>query len=55
MLQRLHRDVGVTVLISSHVLSEVEKLITHVGVMSRVRLVRQGPLEALASRALAAS
>jgi ABC-type multidrug transport system ATPase subunit len=35
---------GVTVLLSSHLLSEVEQLCTHVGVMHVGRLVAQGPL-----------
>lgn len=42
---------GATVLISSHLLSEVEQLCTHVGVMSRGRLVSQGPLADLRARA----
>jgi ABC-2 type transport system ATP-binding protein len=35
---------GATVFLSSHLLSEVEQICTHVGVMSRGRLVAQGPL-----------
>ena len=35
---------GQTVLLSSHLLSEVEQVCDHVGVMSRGRLVAQGPL-----------
>jgi ABC-2 type transport system ATP-binding protein len=38
---------GVTVFLSSHLLSEIEQLCTHVGVMSRGRLVWQGPLAGL--------
>jgi ABC-2 type transport system ATP-binding protein len=38
---------GVTVFLSSHLLSEVEQLCTHVGVMSRGRLVWQGTLDRL--------
>ncbi|HEX3813731.1 MAG TPA: ABC transporter ATP-binding protein [Mycobacteriales bacterium] len=40
-------DEGTTVLISSHLLSEVEQICTHVGVMHAGRLIRQGPLDAL--------
>ena len=42
---------GATVLVSSHLLSEVEQLCTHVGVMSRGRLVSQGPLAELRAKA----
>lgn len=38
---------GMTVFLSSHLLSEVEQICTHVGVMSRGRLVAQGPLAEL--------
>src|SRR5207302_1583367 len=35
---------GMTVLISSHLLAEIEQVATHVGIMSAGRLLRQGPL-----------
>ena len=35
---------GATVFVSSHLLSEIEQVCTHVGVMSRGRLVYSGPL-----------
>jgi ABC-2 type transport system ATP-binding protein len=38
---------GATVLISSHLLSEVEQICTHLGIMSEGRLVAQGPVETL--------
>jgi ABC-type multidrug transport system ATPase subunit len=44
---------GATVLVSSHLLTEVEQMCTHVGVMRAGRLVAQGPLETL--RAVAAA
>lgn len=40
-LNRLH---GQTILISSHILSEVEKIVTHVGVISNGNLLFQGTL-----------
>jgi ABC-2 type transport system ATP-binding protein len=43
LIAELARD-GVTVFLSSHLLSEVEQLCSDVGVMSRGRLVWQGPL-----------
>jgi ABC-2 type transport system ATP-binding protein len=38
---------GATVLISSHLLSEVEQICTHLGIMSEGRLVAQGTVETL--------
>jgi ABC-2 type transport system ATP-binding protein len=40
-------DDGTTVLVSSHLLSEVEQICTHVGVMNTGKLIRQGRLDAL--------
>lgn len=47
LLQRLVKDHGKTVFISSHLLSEVEKMITHVGIINRGRLLFQGTMEEL--------
>ena len=44
---------GATVLVSSHLLSEVEQICTHLGVMSEGRLVAQGPIEELRGSGLA--
>ena len=41
---------GVTVLVSSHLLAEVEQICTHVGVMRTGRMVFQGTLEAMRAR-----
>jgi ABC-2 type transport system ATP-binding protein len=43
-LVRSLADDGTTVLVSSHLLSEIEQVATHVGIMSAGRLVRQGAL-----------
>jgi ABC-2 type transport system ATP-binding protein len=46
-VRHLVRDLasdGTTVLVSSHLLSEVEQIATHVGIMSGGRLLRQGTL-----------
>jgi ABC-type multidrug transport system ATPase subunit len=43
LVRELAKD-GTTVLVSSHLLSEVEQVATHVGMMSAGRLVRQGTL-----------
>lgn len=42
---------GTTVLVSSHLLTEIEQVCTHVGVMSRGRLVLQGERDALTAGA----
>jgi len=47
LLIRLNREHGVTIVVSSHLLAEVEKLATHLGIIHHGRLVFQGPLEAL--------
>ncbi len=50
-LVRSLADDGTTVLVSSHLLAEVEQICSHVGVMSRGRLVAQGPLAELRAAA----
>ncbi len=47
LLQKLVNEQGKTVFISSHLLSEVEKMITHVGIINRGKLLFQGTLEEL--------
>ncbi len=47
LLMRLNRDQGITIIVSSHLLAEVEKLVTHVGIISKGRLMFQGPLDEL--------
>ncbi len=43
---RLHRELGLTILLSSHFLSEVEQLCTRIAVLSKGRMVYEGPLSA---------
>jgi len=43
LIRELAAD-GTTVLVSSHLLAEIEQVATHVGIMSAGRLLRQGPL-----------
>jgi ABC-type multidrug transport system ATPase subunit len=50
LLQSLNRSRGTTILISSHLLSEVERLVTHVGIINRGELLFQGPLAELVDR-----
>jgi len=47
LLQQLNREQGVTILLSSHLLSEMEKLVTHTGIIHRGRLLFQGSLDEL--------
>jgi len=47
LLWALNRGNGTTILLSSHLLSEISKLATHVGVISRGRLVFQGTMAEL--------
>lgn len=50
LLTKLNRQSGITVIISSHLLAEIEKLVTHVGVINHGRMLFQGTLEALKSK-----
>ena len=42
LIKRLNRELGVTILVSSHILAEVEKMATHVGIIHKGRLLFQG-------------
>ena len=47
LLASPNREHGITVVISSHLLAEIEKLATHLGIIHRGRLVFQGTIDAL--------
>ncbi|GAA3924145.1 ABC transporter ATP-binding protein [Hymenobacter algoricola] len=47
LLERLRQEHGKTILLSSHLISEIEKIATHVGVIQQGRLVFQGALPEL--------
>jgi ABC-2 type transport system ATP-binding protein len=47
LLQRLNREEGVTIFLSSHLLGEVEQLCTHLAFLSHGRLLQAGPTAAL--------
>jgi len=47
LLKKLNQERGITILISSHLLSEIEKLVTHVGIINKGSLLFQGTLEEL--------
>jgi ABC-type multidrug transport system ATPase subunit len=44
LISRLNGEFGMTILISSHLLSEVEKMVTHVGILYKGSLLFQGSL-----------
>jgi ABC-type multidrug transport system ATPase subunit len=50
LLQSLNQNRGVTILLSSHLLPEVEKLVTHVGIINRGRILFQGTFAELMDR-----
>jgi len=53
LLRKLNHELAITILVSSHLLSEVEKLVTHLGVINRGRMAFEGTMAELAGRRLA--
>lgn len=47
LIKTLNREGGITILVSSHILSEVEKMVTHVGIIARGQMIFQGSLPEL--------
>lgn len=47
LLKTINRQQGTTILISSHLLPEIEKLATHTGIIHKGEILFQGPLEEL--------
>lgn len=52
LMRELVCEQGITIFLSSHLLDDVEKVATHVGLLHRGRLLVQGELEALRERHL---
>jgi ABC-type multidrug transport system ATPase subunit len=50
MLRTLNREQGLSILISSHLLSEIEKLVTHAGIIHQGKLMFQGTFEELMNK-----
>ncbi|WP_342089389.1 ABC transporter ATP-binding protein [Dyadobacter sp. OTU695] len=47
LFKALNRDHGTTILVSSHILAEVEKVASHIGIIDKGQFVFQGTIEAL--------
>lgn len=47
LLLDINRASGVTIFLSSHLLTEIEKLVTHIGVINKGRLIFQGTIDQL--------
>ena len=47
LLKKLNKEHGTTVLVSSHILNEVERMATHVGIIHKGRMLFQGTLPEL--------
>jgi ABC-2 type transport system ATP-binding protein len=55
LLKSINRNMGITILISSHLLSEIEKLATHTGIIHKGQLVFQGTFPQLMKQQQSAS
>jgi len=47
LIKKLNREHGMTIIISSHLLAEVEKMVSHVGIIVKGKLIFQGTLSDL--------
>jgi ABC-2 type transport system ATP-binding protein len=50
ILRRLNQDQGITILISSHLLSEIDKVATHIGLIHRGALLFEGTMRELKAK-----
>lgn len=50
LLVKLNKERGVTIFVSSHLLSEIEKMCTHVGIINKGTLQFEGPMAALSEK-----
>jgi lantibiotic transport system ATP-binding protein len=50
LLKKLNRESGITIVISSHLLAEIEKLVTHIGIIHKGKMMFQGTMAELKSR-----
>ncbi|WP_145667466.1 P-loop NTPase family protein [Chitinophaga polysaccharea] len=49
LLIHLNKEYGITVFLSSHLLSEQEKLVTHIGILQKGELIFQGEYRRIGS------
>lgn len=54
LLLRLNRESGTTIVVSSHLLAEIERLATHIGIIHKGRMMFQGTLNELRQKQLKA-
>lgn len=47
LIKKLNTELGVTILVSSHILAEIEKMATHVGIIHKGKFLFQGTLKEL--------
>lgn len=47
LIKKLNQERGITIIISSHILSEVEKMVTHLGIIFKGKMLFQGTLQDL--------
>ena len=47
LIKRLNREHGMTILVSSHLLGEVEKMVSHIGIIFKGKMIFQGTLPEL--------
>lgn len=47
LIKKLNREYGTTVIVSSHILNEVERMASHVGIIHKGKMLFQGPLTEL--------
>ena len=47
LLRSLNRENGITIVISSHLLAEIDRLVTHIGIINKGRMMFQGTLDEL--------
>ena len=52
LLKRLNEVEGITIIVSSHLLSEIEKMVTHIGIINKGKLLFQGKLDDLINQQL---